>query len=67
MTTTNFAERFLIGAISPVPQYVVYNPESVTYEHKDSTANAQDVLAKTYPSEFSVRYGAFRYRPAFIL
>ena len=51
MTKTNFAEHFFIGAISPVPQFVVYNPESVTYEHKDSTANAQDVLAKTYPSE----------------
>ena len=66
MTTTNFAEHFFIGAISPVPQYVVYNPESVTYEHKDSTANAQDVLAKTYPSELIIICGAFRLRPAFM-
>ena len=66
MTTTNFAEHFFIGAISPVPQYVVYNPESVTYEHKDSTANAQDVLAKTYPSELIIIYGAVRFRPAFM-
>ena len=32
------------------PQYVVYNPESVTYEHENSNANAQQALM-TYPSE----------------
>ena len=31
-------------------QFVVYNPESVTYEHDNSNANAQQVMM-TYPSE----------------
>ena len=31
-------------------QFVVYNPESVTYENENSNANAQQALL-TYPSE----------------